>query len=60
GRLTSTRDRQHVIELVDEARANGARLKSACAELGIGSNTYRRWNTGAEDGRPTVSVHSTT
>lgn len=40
------------MQLVDEARADGARLKSACAELGIGTNTYRRWKAGGEDGRP--------
>lgn len=40
------------MQLVDEARTDGARLKSACAELGIGTNTYRRWKKGGEDGRP--------
>ena len=40
------------MQLVDEAQADGARLKSACAELGIGTNTYRRWKQGGEDKRP--------
>ncbi|MBK1875123.1 transposase family protein [Marinobacter sp. 1-3A] len=41
------------MQLIDEARTEGARLKSACAELGIGANTsYRRWKAGGEDGRP--------
>ncbi len=52
--MTSTRDRQHALELVNEARASGARLKSACAELGIGVNTYRRWSRDLADKRPTA------
>ena len=52
--MTSTPDRQHALELVNEARASGARLKSACAELGIGVNTYRRWSRDLEDKRPTA------
>lgn len=50
--MTSVLDREHAVELVDEARADGARLRSACAELGIGQNTYRRWLHGDRDGRP--------
>jgi len=41
--MTSVPDRREAVSLVDEAVANGARLKCACAELGIGYNTYRRW-----------------
>jgi transposase InsO family protein len=52
--MTSTLDRQHALELVNEARASGARLKSACAELGIGVNTYRRWSHDLEDKRPSA------
>lgn len=52
--MTSTRDRQQALELVNEARAAGARLKSTCAELGIGVNTYRRWSRDLEDKRPTA------
>ena len=50
--MTSGPDRSHAIALVDEACAQGARLRSACAELGIGQNTYRRWARGGEDARP--------
>lgn len=50
--MTSGPDREHAIALVDEACADGARLKSACAELGIGQNTYRRWARGGKDRRP--------
>nr|WP_231372030.1 MULTISPECIES: IS3 family transposase [unclassified Thioalkalivibrio] len=51
GRMTSAPDREQGIKLVDEARAEGARLAPACVELGIGLNTYRRWKTGGVDGR---------
>lgn len=40
------------MQLVDEAWADGARLNRACAELSIGTNTYRRWKQGGEDKRP--------
>ena len=50
--MTSTLDRENAIELVDEARANGARLSAACKEIGISVNTYRRWCRQREDQRP--------
>jgi putative transposase len=50
--MTSTPDRQEAVQLVNEARAAGARLKVACAELGIGVNTDRRWTRNEEDKRP--------
>ena len=50
--MTSAPDRRHAVELVAEAHAHGARLASACAEVGIGVNTYRRWARGGEDARP--------
>ena len=50
--MTSTLDRENALKLVDEARRDGARLKPACAELGIGVNTYRRWAQGTADARP--------
>ena len=53
--MTSSPDRQHALELVNEARASGARLKSACAELGIDVNTYRRWSRDLADKRPTAN-----
>lgn len=49
--MTNAQDRRQAVALVDEARQAGARLQSACIELGIGLNTYRRWATGDEDRR---------
>ena len=49
-------DRRHIIALIDEAQAAGARPSAACAELGLHPRTLRRWKDtdGAvrEDGRP--------
>lgn len=53
--MTSARDRQYAVALVDEARHQGARLSAACRELGIGMNTYRRWARGGVDRRPTAA-----
>lgn len=50
--MTNARDRQHTVELVNEAQQAGARLSRACQELGIGLNTYRRWSSRPKDGRP--------
>lgn len=53
--MISARDRQDAVMLIDEARAAGARLSRACAELGIHRRTYRRWTAEGEvrpDGRP--------
>ncbi|MBR9879749.1 MAG: helix-turn-helix domain-containing protein [Gammaproteobacteria bacterium] len=50
--MISTSDRQDAVQLIDEARAEGARLQTACAELDIGTNTYRRWGWGGQDRRP--------
>ena len=41
--MISAPDRQQAVELIDEARQNGARLKPACQELGIDVGTYQRW-----------------
>jgi transposase-like protein len=53
--MTNATDRRRIVELVDEALADGARLSRVCAELGIGQNTYRRWASGGEDQRPHAS-----
>lgn len=50
--MTNATDRRRIVELVNQARAAGARLRRACGELGIGQNTYRRWSAGGEDQRP--------
>ncbi|WP_299310363.1 IS3 family transposase [uncultured Halomonas sp.] len=57
GRMISTPDRQRAIALIEEARAQGARLEAACRELGITARTYQRWTRGGElheDQRPLV------
>jgi len=41
--MISTSDRHKAVELIDEARAAGARLKPACRALGITARTYQRW-----------------
>lgn len=38
--MTNAIDRRRIVELVNETVASGARLRSVCAELGIGQNTY--------------------
>jgi hypothetical protein len=43
GRMISPSGRQQAVELIDEARQTGARLKPACRELGINARTYQRW-----------------
>lgn len=49
-------DRQIVANDIGQARAAGARLKSACAMAGIDARTLQRWNAGdglvSGDGRP--------
>ena len=50
--MTHALDRQDAVTLVNEAREHGARLCPACAELGIGTNSYRRWACGGIDQRP--------
>jgi transposase InsO family protein len=53
--MISSPDRQHAVELIDEAHQGGVRLKPACAELGIDVRTYQRWTRGGDvkaDGRP--------
>ena len=43
--MTSATDRKAAIELVDEAKMNGARESKACVELGISQRTLKRWRT---------------
>ena len=53
--MISPPDRQRAVELIDEARQSGARLKPACQELGIDVCTDQRWTQDGgikADGRP--------
>jgi len=53
--MISPPDRQRAVELIEEARQSGARLKSAGQELGIDVCTYQRWTQDGgikADGRP--------
>ncbi len=55
--MISDSDRVTAIELINEARANGSRLKPACDELNISVRTYERWTKEEEvkrDQRPLV------
>ncbi|WP_425489223.1 IS3 family transposase [Alkalicella caledoniensis] len=49
GRMISSSDRKVAVELIDDARASGARLKPACEELNISERTYQRWTAGISD-----------
>jgi putative transposase len=53
--MISDSDRRRAVELIDEARASGARLKPACDVIKISVRTYERWTetgTVKVDGRP--------
>ena len=55
--MISAPDRRQAVELIDEARSNGARLEPACRELEITARTYQRWTSGGQvraDRRPEV------
>ena len=57
GRLISDSDRVTAVELINEARENGARLEPACDELNISVRTYQRWTKYGEvkkDQRPLI------
>ncbi|MGO3668617.1 MAG: hypothetical protein ACTJG4_07630 [Vreelandella alkaliphila] len=38
--MISTSDRQQAIQLIDEARTAGSKLRTACVALVVGTNTY--------------------
>jgi len=44
--MISIPDRLKAVELIDETRAAGARLRPCCAILGITPRTYQRWTVG--------------
>ena len=55
GSLTPLSERKQIVEMINEARNNGARLKQACEVAGITDRTYERWVDGdsiREDQRP--------
>ena len=56
--MISAPDRQLAVELINEARDSGARLKPACDVLNISDRTYQRWTKEgavAIDQRPVVT-----
>lgn len=56
--MISIPDRQDAVTLINEARAGGARLTSACREIGITARTYERWVRGggvSADRRPAAA-----
>jgi putative transposase len=44
--MTCLEDRRTLLHTIEEARAGGARLVSACALAGIDPRTVQRWQTG--------------
>lgn len=53
--MTAREEREHVVALVQEARAAGARQAPACAVLGLSERTLQRWQAGetvGQDQRP--------
>ena len=59
--MISALDRQIAVELIDEARASGARLAPACKVLNISERTYQRWTKEggvAIDQRPLAEAHN--
>ena len=44
--MTRLEDRQTLLHAIQEARAGGARLASACALVGIDPRTVQRWQAG--------------
>lgn len=45
--MTILEERQHLVELVREAKVAGARQAPACAVLGVSARTLQRWQEGA-------------
>ena len=53
--MINASDRKKAIELIDEAKAEGASLSAACNELNIHPRTYNRWKVSLYDKRPTAT-----
>lgn len=57
--MISDSDRVTAVELINEARASGCRLKPACDELNISPRTYQRWTKEDDikrDQRPLIVI----
>lgn len=52
----SQEQRQQIINMIDQARTEGARMKSACECLQIDATTYHRWQ---HEGRVLVDLRAT-
>lgn len=50
--MTSAQNRRRILQLVDEAIADGASSKRVSKELGLSLRTLRRWRQDTPDGRP--------
>jgi transposase InsO family protein len=50
--MTSSSDRRHIKQLIDNAQAGGARLTRACAVLALSPRTLQRWQQVPADRRP--------
>lgn len=49
--MTSVQQRQNLLSLIDQACANGARLKPACRQIGLSARSVQRWQrTGPPEG----------
>jgi len=46
--MISALERQEIIELVEEAKANGAKPEPACIIMGILIRTFQRWSSNVE------------
>ncbi len=56
--MISASDRKMAIELIEEAKQNGAQERAACDELGVSQRTLQRWRSSAtplEDQRPVAN-----
>lgn len=56
--MTALPQRQELAAMIEAARAAGARLEPACAEVGISLRTLQRWTVGEDvlaDARPTAT-----
>lgn len=56
--MIAQEDRQKLVSAIEQAQSNGARLKPACAIVGIDARTFQRWKSrGIEADRRPGSLH---